>query len=194
MGTWSIPSKDPTMAMIRHGWDSTSMDSSRGHCLPYDVVITLNKRHSSSPEQCDLEAPFLSLPRFAFLCWVLEAHLTINTVRLCITVEHFGETTSVGDSFSGKMDSLDHLKGSNTLDQMMESEAIDQPEPQKQMWCERKEAAVHEEMRRMNQLPANSTYVTHRLKVLNKILQLMSVQRTRSQEEELELLFAGLSL
>lgn len=92
------------------------------------------------------------------------------------------------------MDSFDHLKGSNTLDQMMESGPIDQPKPQQQMWCEKKQAAVHEEIKRMNQLPANSTYGMHRLKVLNKILQLMSVQRTVSQEQELELLFAGLSL
>ncbi|GKV42516.1 hypothetical protein SLEP1_g49911 [Rubroshorea leprosula] len=49
-------------------------------------------------------------------------------------------------------------------------------------------------MKRMSQLPANSTYVTHRLRVLNKILQLLSIQRTASQEDELELLFAGLSL
>lgn len=75
--------------------------------------------------------------------------------------------------FSGKMDSLDHLKGSNTLDQTMD---VDQPGPQKPVWCERKQAAVHEEIRRMNQLPANSTYVAHRLKVLNKILQLISIQ------------------
>ncbi|XP_027909381.1 uncharacterized protein LOC114168679 [Vigna unguiculata] len=77
---------------------------------------------------------------------------------------------------------------------MMESGPIDQPKPQQQMWCEKKQAAVHEEIKRMNQLPANSTYGMHRLKVLNKILQLMSVQRTVSQEQELELLFAGLSL
>ncbi|XP_027356313.1 uncharacterized protein LOC113865771 [Abrus precatorius] len=76
----------------------------------------------------------------------------------------------------------------------MESEAINQPEPQKQMWCAKKQAAVHDEIRRMRQLPVNSAYVAHRLKVLNNILQLMSIQRTVSQEDELELLFAGLSL
>ncbi|KAG5047095.1 hypothetical protein JHK86_016501 [Glycine max] len=96
--------------------------------------------------------------------------------------------------FSEKVDSFDHLKGCNTLDQMMETGDINQPEPLKQVWCEKKQAAVHEEMNRMNQLPANSAYATHRMKVLNKILQLMSVQRTVSQEQELELLFAGLSL
>lgn len=78
--------------------------------------------------------------------------------------------------FSEKVDSFDHLKGCNTLDQMMETGDINQPEPLKQVWCEKKQAAVHEEMNRMNQLPANSAYATHRMKVLNKILQLMSVQ------------------
>ncbi|KAL5057541.1 hypothetical protein RYX36_029145 [Vicia faba] len=93
------------------------------------------------------------------------------------------------------MDSVDDLNGSNTLDEMMEDGATySEAEPQKPVWCERKQAVVQEEVRRMNQLPTNSTYVAHRLKVLNKVLQLMSVQRTVSQEKELELLFAGLSL
>ncbi|KAK4576553.1 hypothetical protein ACB098_06G057500 [Castanea mollissima] len=64
----------------------------------------------------------------------------------------------------------------------------------KQVGYEEKTAAVHDEMKRMNRLPANSTYATHRLRVLNKILQLMSIQRTAAQDQELELLFAGLSL
>ncbi|CAJ2670282.1 uncharacterized protein LOC123888054 isoform X1 [Trifolium pratense] len=84
--------------------------------------------------------------------------------------------------------------GMDSLDQMMDDGTTYQAEPQKPAWCERKQAVVQEELRRMNQLPAKSTYVAHRLKVLNKILQLMSVQRTESQEKELELLFAGLSL
>lgn len=46
----------------------------------------------------------------------------------------------------------------------------------KQVGYEEKTAAVHDEMKRMNRLPANSTYATHRLRVLNKILQLMSIQ------------------
>ncbi|KAG5255048.1 Translation initiation factor IF-2 [Salix suchowensis] len=46
----------------------------------------------------------------------------------------------------------------------------------KQMGKEEKAAAVHDEMKRINQLPATSTYATHRLRVLNKILQLMSIQ------------------
>ncbi|KAF7146495.1 hypothetical protein RHSIM_Rhsim04G0017500 [Rhododendron simsii] len=57
-----------------------------------------------------------------------------------------------------------------------------------------KKAAVDEEMKRMNKLPANSAYATHRLRVLNKVLQLLSIQRSTSQEEELELLFASLSI
>jgi hypothetical protein len=46
----------------------------------------------------------------------------------------------------------------------------------KQTGKEEKTAAVHEEMKRINQLPATSTYATHRLRVLNKILQLMSIK------------------
>ncbi|CAL1387545.1 unnamed protein product [Linum trigynum] len=53
---------------------------------------------------------------------------------------------------------------------------------------EGKNAVVHEEVKSMNKLPANSSYATHRLRVLNKILQLLSAQRTIS-DEELELLF-----
>ncbi|XP_038898294.1 uncharacterized protein LOC120085994 [Benincasa hispida] len=64
----------------------------------------------------------------------------------------------------------------------------------KQMEHKEATGAVHEEMKRVQRLPSNSTYATHRLRVLNKILQLLSIQRTVSQEEELELLFAGLSL
>ncbi|XP_031266655.1 uncharacterized protein LOC116125062 [Pistacia vera] len=64
----------------------------------------------------------------------------------------------------------------------------------KEIGNEEREAAVQEELKRMNQLPPNSTYVTHRVRVLNKILQLISLQRTTSQDKELELLFAGLSL
>ncbi|CAA7394677.1 unnamed protein product [Spirodela intermedia] len=55
-------------------------------------------------------------------------------------------------------------------------------------------AAVHAELERVNQLPANSSYAVHRMKVLNKLLHLMSIKRTTTQDEELELLFAGLSL
>nr|XP_034912759.1 uncharacterized protein LOC118047540 [Populus alba] len=63
-----------------------------------------------------------------------------------------------------------------------------------QMGNEEKTAAVHQEIKSMNQLPATSSYVSHRLRVLNKILQLLSIQRTGSQTKELELLFPGLHL
>ncbi|XP_065862178.1 uncharacterized protein [Euphorbia lathyris] len=77
----------------------------------------------------------------------------------------------------------------------MENMASSISKPQlKQMGNEEKAAAVHDEMQRMNKLPPNSSYVTHRLRVLNKILQLLSIKRTVSQEEELELLFAGLHM
>lgn len=59
---------------------------------------------------------------------------------------------------------------------------------------EGKMGAVHEEMKRVSRLPPSSAYATHRMRVLNKILQLLSIQRTTSQDEELELLFSGLSL
>ncbi|KAJ4839972.1 hypothetical protein Tsubulata_033645 [Turnera subulata] len=68
------------------------------------------------------------------------------------------------------------------------------PNRWKQMGSEEKKAAVEEEMRKMTLLPPNSTYASHRLRVLNKILQLMATKRTVSQDEELELLFAGLHL
>lgn len=74
------------------------------------------------------------------------------------------------------MESFDHLKCSDTLDQMIEGGATEQPTPQKQTWSEQKQAAVHDEIRRMSQLPARSTYVNHRMRVLNKILQLISIQ------------------
>ncbi|KAL5715338.1 hypothetical protein ACHQM5_017448 [Ranunculus cassubicifolius] len=60
-----------------------------------------------------------------------------------------------------------------------------------------KKAAVCAEMERLNQLPgsaAKGSYAIQRMRVLNKILQLMAIQRSQSQDEELELLFAGLSI
>ncbi|XP_078437414.1 uncharacterized protein LOC144707997 isoform X2 [Wolffia australiana] len=71
--------------------------------------------------------------------------------------------------------------------------------------ADEKKSAVHAELDRMSQLPTNSSYAVHRVKVLNKLLHLLSVKemrshayspcvRTTSQDEELELLFAGLSL
>ncbi|XP_004294562.1 PREDICTED: uncharacterized protein LOC101313196 [Fragaria vesca subsp. vesca] len=84
----------------------------------------------------------------------------------------------------------------STVDVTMEdsSGGVQPKAPWKEMGPVEKEASVQEEVKRMLRLPANSTYVSHRLRVLNKILQLLSIQRTTSQEQELELLFAGLSL
>ncbi|KAG5235547.1 ADP-ribosylation factor GTPase-activating protein [Salix suchowensis] len=62
-----------------------------------------------------------------------------------------------------------------------------------QMGNEEKSTSFHQEIRRMNQLPATSSYVSHRLRVLNKILQLCPF-RTGSQDKELELVSAGLHL
>ncbi|XP_039027863.1 uncharacterized protein LOC120161721 [Hibiscus syriacus] len=94
------------------------------------------------------------------------------------------------------MGSFEQFKATGHVnDQTMEEVGTIHPRAQwKQMGYEEKTPSIHEEMKRMNQLPATSSYVTHRMLVLNKILQLLSIQRTASQEEELELLFAGLSL
>ncbi|XP_003562340.1 uncharacterized protein LOC100822408 isoform X1 [Brachypodium distachyon] len=57
-----------------------------------------------------------------------------------------------------------------------------------------REVAIDAEMARVNKLPANSSYAIHRMKVLNKLRHLISIKRTTSQDEELELLFASLSI
>ncbi|CAG7901124.1 unnamed protein product [Brassica rapa] len=62
------------------------------------------------------------------------------------------------------------------------------------MGYEEKSSVIQEEIKRVSKLPSNSVYAVHRLKVLNKINELLSVQRTLSQEKELELLFTQLSL
>ncbi|KNA16896.1 hypothetical protein SOVF_085100 [Spinacia oleracea] len=64
----------------------------------------------------------------------------------------------------------------------------------KQMGEDKRKIAVQEEMQRMHQLPANSSYAIHRRRVLNKIFQLMTIQRSVSEDEELELLFSGLAI
>ncbi|KAI8008585.1 hypothetical protein LOK49_LG07G03199 [Camellia lanceoleosa] len=75
------------------------------------------------------------------------------------------------------MNPFEQFKGSNSHIQPKEHTASPQAtDGWKKMGCEEKKAAVHEEMKRMNKLPANSTYATHRLRVLNKILQLLSIQ------------------
>ncbi|XP_076939439.1 uncharacterized protein LOC143608167 [Bidens hawaiensis] len=90
------------------------------------------------------------------------------------------------------MEQFNLLEGSGSFNEpMVQSDRTTQV---KTGGNEEKKAAVHEEIKKVNQLPAQSTYAAHRIKVLNKILQLLSVQRTVSQDEELELLFAGLSI
>lgn len=60
---------------------------------------------------------------------------------------------------------------------MMEVKASVSPKTNwKQMGHEEATVAVNEEMRRVQKLPSNSTYATHRLRVLNKIMQLLSIQ------------------
>ncbi|PKI65632.1 hypothetical protein CRG98_013927 [Punica granatum] len=88
---------------------------------------------------------------------------------------------------------LRYVSGGSVTDHTMDNK-LSYGDKWRQMGYDEKKAAVDEEMKRMNRLPANSSYAAHRLRVLNKVLQLMSIQRTVSQEEELELLFASLSL
>lgn len=92
------------------------------------------------------------------------------------------------------MDQVDQFNASSALNHNQQLSSSRNSDGNKQLGFEEKKAAVNEEMRRLNQLPSNSTYVVHRSRVLSKIMQLLSVQRTTSQDEELELLFAGLSL
>nr|CAD1829261.1 unnamed protein product [Ananas comosus var. bracteatus] len=93
------------------------------------------------------------------------------------------------------MDQMDQDEGHNNLN-LTEGE-LRKPENLSR-WAktqnEDKRAAVHDEIARVNQLPSNSSYAVHRMRVLNKLLQLMSIQRTVAQDEELELLFASLNI
>lgn len=93
------------------------------------------------------------------------------------------------------MDSRNNLEGQKGSTVLGNSGAISDAKTRwKQMGYEEKKAAVQEDIKLTQQLPFNSRYATQRLRVLNKILQLMSIQRSASEEEELELLFAGLSI
>ncbi|XP_071703459.1 uncharacterized protein [Rutidosis leptorrhynchoides] len=94
------------------------------------------------------------------------------------------------------MEQFNLLEGNNSFnDHTIQSVQMNHAKNEvKQMGIEEKKTAVNEEIKKVNQLPAHSTYATHRMRVLNKILHLLSVQRTTSQDEELELLFAGLSI
>lgn len=64
------------------------------------------------------------------------------------------------------MDAVNNSTGSSTIHMTMENGGSTQAT----------KAAVQEEIKRMTQLPANSAYASHRLRVLNKIMQLMSLQ------------------
>ncbi|CAK9218148.1 unnamed protein product [Sphagnum jensenii] len=57
----------------------------------------------------------------------------------------------------------------------------------------RKTEVVQAEVARMKQLPPNSAYATHRLRVLDKMQQLLSKARTQAEADELEILFANMS-
>ncbi|XP_042519230.1 uncharacterized protein LOC122093028 [Macadamia integrifolia] len=94
-----------------------------------------------------------------------------------------------------KLDPFDHLKGTSALDQAKDSRVATQATIQwREMGNDEKMMVVQAEMKRVDKLPISSSYATHRKRVLNKVLQLMSIQRSNAQEEELDLLFAGLSL
>ncbi|KAL6955571.1 hypothetical protein U1Q18_046693 [Sarracenia purpurea var. burkii] len=93
------------------------------------------------------------------------------------------------------MDPSEHFKGSNA--QIRPKDCITTPwvnDAWKKMGCNEKKASIHKEMKRLSKLPSNSTYAINRLRILNKMLQFLSIQRTTTQEEELDLLFARLSL
>nr|GLL47053.1 uncharacterized protein LOC109150542 [Ipomoea trifida]GMC92408.1 Translation initiation factor IF-2 like [Ipomoea batatas]GMD54969.1 Translation initiation factor IF-2 like [Ipomoea batatas] len=94
------------------------------------------------------------------------------------------------------MENFEQIGGGNALNHPKEGVSSFHAgrDAYKKVGADEKKAAVHEEMTRLSRLPQNSAYVSHRTRVLNKILQLLSIQRTTSQDEELELLFAGLSL
>lgn len=79
--------------------------------------------------------------------------------------------------FGGSLNPLNQVKDRNAIDTTKDTTAGTQAKDQwRQTVSEEKKAAVHEEMKRMNQLPSNSTYATHRLRVLNKVLHLLSIQ------------------
>ncbi|XP_051135847.1 uncharacterized protein LOC127254661 [Andrographis paniculata] len=80
------------------------------------------------------------------------------------------------------------------MDSQNDVDVAKQERISKQISNEKKDAAVNEELQRMRRLPPNSSYASHRLRVLHKIAHLLSLERTSSQDEELELLFAGLHI
>ncbi|XXG44495.1 hypothetical protein AAC387_Pa01g4284 [Persea americana] len=108
---------------------------------------------------------------------------------------HLPEIRKALSKAFAEMGSRNHLNNRDALDLTKDGHSLRATGQWTQMGeCEEKKAAVHAEMERVDKLPGNSKYATHRMRVLNKILRLMSIQRTTPQDEELELLFAGLSL
>ncbi|KAI5662702.1 hypothetical protein M9H77_22025 [Catharanthus roseus] len=77
--------------------------------------------------------------------------------------------------YCAKVDSFEQFDGRTALNQPDKNSAPVN-KTWNQMGCEEKTARVHQEISRMNKLPANSSYAGHRLRVLNKILQLLSIQ------------------
>ncbi|CAM6070029.1 unnamed protein product [Sphagnum tenellum] len=57
----------------------------------------------------------------------------------------------------------------------------------------RKTGIVQAEVDRMKQFSSSSGYATQRLRVLDKMLELLSKVRTQSETDELEILFANMS-
>ncbi|XP_062211720.1 uncharacterized protein LOC133912817 isoform X1 [Phragmites australis] len=84
--------------------------------------------------------------------------------------------------------------GTTTLPTTPSSTAADSASKQNELKNGDKDAAIDAEIARLNKLPAHSSYAIHRMKVLNKLRHLMSIKRSTSQDEELELLFASLSI
>jgi hypothetical protein len=57
-----------------------------------------------------------------------------------------------------------------------------------------RKAALDAELARLAKLPSNSAYVVHRTAVARRALELLSLQRTSDEADELERLLGGLSL
>lgn len=75
------------------------------------------------------------------------------------------------------MDAVNNSTGSSAIHITMEKGGSTQSKgPWKIFSLEATKAAVQEEIKRMTQLPVSSAYASHRLRVLNKIMQLISLQ------------------
>lgn len=76
------------------------------------------------------------------------------------------------------MENFEQFEGGNSLNRPKEgiSSFHAGRDAYKKVGADEKKTAVHEEMTRLSRLPQNSVYVSHRTRVLNKILQLLSIQ------------------